>query len=129
LNREKYSLQVYGDQLIKRIFLDDFERPKLTVASVRKDRIEMAKLGTRTQMSARRKHTRIGWLDTARSSLVSAKSERGSINHATLQAQSAGSSLGWHSPLDKDLLTDRVGKPPRQKLELLLSVIDAIRGK
>jgi len=29
-------------QLIKRIFLDDFERPKLTVASVRKDRIEMA---------------------------------------------------------------------------------------
>jgi len=41
---KKYSLQVYGDQLIKRIFLDDFERPKLTVASVRKDRIEMAKI-------------------------------------------------------------------------------------
>jgi PemK-like, MazF-like toxin of type II toxin-antitoxin system len=31
--------------------------------------------------------------------------------------------------LDKDLLTDRVGKLPRQKLELLLSGIDVILGK
>jgi mRNA interferase MazF len=31
--------------------------------------------------------------------------------------------------LDKDLLTDRVGKLPGQKLELLLSGIDVILGK
>jgi mRNA interferase MazF len=31
--------------------------------------------------------------------------------------------------LDKDLLTDRVGKLARQKLELLLSGIDVILGK
>jgi len=31
--------------------------------------------------------------------------------------------------LDKDLLTDRVGKLPCQKLELLLSGIDVILGK
>ena len=31
--------------------------------------------------------------------------------------------------LDKDLLTDRVGKLPRKKLELLLSGIDVILGK
>jgi len=31
--------------------------------------------------------------------------------------------------LDQDLLTDRVSKLPRQKLELLLSGIDVILGK
>lgn len=31
--------------------------------------------------------------------------------------------------LDRDLLTDRVGKLPRAKLELILAGIDAILGK
>jgi mRNA interferase MazF len=31
--------------------------------------------------------------------------------------------------VDKDLLTERAGKLPRQKLELLLSGIDVVLGK
>jgi mRNA interferase MazF len=32
-------------------------------------------------------------------------------------------------PVDKDLLTERAGKLPRQKLELLLSGIDVVLGR
>jgi len=44
LNREKILPSSLRRLACQRYFLDDFERPKLTVASVRKDRIEMAKL-------------------------------------------------------------------------------------
>jgi len=43
LNREEYSLQVNGYELVKRIFFNSLERSKLTETSIRKNCIEMAK--------------------------------------------------------------------------------------